>query len=56
MDVILAAALVTAAIFCAALPSAKADAARHRSGMPVQEIRARIAEESQRTFVPLRGW
>lgn len=56
MDAILATVFVAAAIFVAALHSAKADAARHRSGLSVEEIRTRITAERQRTFVPARGW
>lgn len=54
MEAILAISLITAVILTAL--SAFNPAPRHRHGLPVAQIQARLAAESARTFLPLRGW
>ncbi|MCP9621315.1 hypothetical protein NMK54_14240 [Nocardia otitidiscaviarum] len=52
---ILATILIVAGVL-AAFASHEHRPARHRYGQSVAELQARLAAESARTFLPLRGW
>ncbi|MBF6236065.1 hypothetical protein IU474_03120 [Nocardia otitidiscaviarum] len=52
---ILAIVLIVAGVL-AALASREHRPPRHRHGRPVAELQARLAAESARTYLPLRGW
>ncbi|MBF6134088.1 hypothetical protein IU501_13920 [Nocardia otitidiscaviarum] len=52
---ILAIVLIVAGVL-AALTTHQHRPPRHRYGRPVAELQARLAAESARTYLPLRGW